>query len=295
MFYKVAVLSYFIDRLFGEFTGDRHPVIYMGAYIKWFESRFYRDSVVRGATLTISLISLVFVFSHIVTLYIEYMENIYIKTTLYSIIGSTTISTKMLHDSVKDIIQNPQNIRYLVSRDTKDMSLSDRYKSAIESYAENLSDGVIAPMLYLALFGIDGAFIYKGVNTLDSMVGYRTLKYEKFGKVSAILDDILNYIPARVTALLIALFMGSGEAFLKFYRFGREHDSPNGGLPISAMAISIGVKLGGDTHYFGKLKKKPYFGDGRLEIKKEDILQALSFTYKMDTLMVVLLIYYLSI
>ncbi len=93
---------------------------------------------------------------------------------------------------------------------------------------ENLSDGVIAPMLYLALFGIDGAFIYKGVNTLDSMVGYRTSKYEKFGKVSAILDDILNYIPARVTALLIALFMGSGEAFLKFYRFGREHDSPNG-------------------------------------------------------------------
>ncbi len=136
------------------------------------------------------------------------MENIYIKTTLYSIIGSTTISTKMLHDSVKDIIQNPQNIKYLVSRDTKDMSLSDRYKSAIESYAENLSDGVIAPMLYLALFGIDGAFIYKGVNTLDSMVGYRTLKYEKFGKASAILDDILNYIPARVTALLIALFMG---------------------------------------------------------------------------------------
>ncbi len=83
-------------------------------------------------------------------------------------------------------------------------------------------------------------------------LGIRTSKYEKFGKVSAILDDILNYIPARVTALLIALFMGSGEAFLKFYRFGREHDSPNGGLPISAMAISIGVKLGGDTHYFWK-------------------------------------------
>jgi len=296
MFYKVAIFSYFIDRLFGEFMGSKHPVIYMGNYIKWFEKNFYKDSIFRGALLTLTLLLIVFIFSHSIRVYIEYMQNPYIQTLLYSIIGSTTISIKMLHESVEDIIKNPQNIKYLVSRDTKEMSLSDRYKSAIESYAENLSDGVIAPIIYLALFGIDGAFLYKAVNTLDSMVGYRNSKYEKFGKVSAILDDILNYIPSRVTALLIAFFMGKREALLGFYRFGKKHDSPNAGLPISAMGLSIGVKLGGDTYYFGKLKKKPYFGDGELEIQKEHILQALTFTYKMDTLMVVLLlIYYLSI
>jgi len=296
MFYKVAILSYFIDRIFGEFMNKRHPIRYMGDYIKWFEKNFYKDSILRGALLTSSLVLIVFISSHIVSVYIEYMQNPYIQTLLYSIIGSTTISIKMLHESVEDIIRNPQNVRYLVSRDTKNMSLSNRYKSAIESYAENLNDGVVAPLIYLALFGIDGAFVYKAVNTLDSMVGYKTFKYKKFGKVSAILDDILNYIPARVTAILIALLLGSRRALLEFYSFGKKHSSPNAGLPISAMALYLGVKLGGNTFYFGKLTQKPYFGDGREEIKKEDILQALIFTYKMDTLMVVLLlIYYLSI
>lgn len=290
MFYKVAILSYFIDRVFGEFTKNRHPVIYMGEYIKWFEDNFYRDSIIRGGVLTLTLLLIIYFFSHTLTLYIEYMGNSYIETLLYGIVGSITISIKMLHSSVKDIIKNPQNIKYLVSRDTENMSLSDRYKSAIESYAENLSDGVIAPIIYLALFGIDGAFLYKGVNTLDSMVGYRNIRYEKFGKVSAILDDILNYIPARVTAILIALLMGDKNAIFKFYPFGKRHSSPNAGLPISAMALSIGVKVGGDTYYFGELKRKPYFGDGRVDITKGDILKALNFTYKLDLLMFLLAI-----
>ena len=282
MFYKIAILSYFIDRIFGEFTKNRHPIIYMGKYIEWFESRFYRDSIIRGGLLSFSLLSIIYLFSHTITISIEYINNSYIQTLLYATIGSITISTKMLHNSIKDIIKNPKNIKFLVSRDTDNMSLSDRYKSAIESYAENLSDGVVAPIIYLSLFGIDGAFIYKGVNTLDSMVGYRTSRYEKFGKVSAILDDILNYIPARVTALLIALLMGSRRALLKFYSFGKEHSSPNAGLPISAMALCLDLRLGGDTYYFGKLKKKPYFGDGKLEIREEDILRALTFTYRLD-------------
>jgi len=290
MFIEVAIISYFIDRLFGEFMGSKHPIIYMGNYIKWFEANFYKDSILRGGILTFSLIFIVFIFSHSISIYIEYMGNFYIQTLLYSIIGSITISTKMLHKSIEDILDNPQNIKYLVSRDTENLSLSDKYKSAIESYAENISDGVIAPFLFLALFGIDGAFIYKGVNTLDSMVGYRTKRYERFGKVSAILDDILNYIPSRVTALLISILMGSKKSLLNFYRFGKKHDSPNAGLPISAMALSLKVKLGGDTPYFGKIKKKPYFGDGKENIEKSDILKALEFTYKLDTLMLFLAI-----
>jgi adenosylcobinamide-phosphate synthase len=190
----------------------------------------------------------------------------------------------MLYDSIKDIIKNPHHIKYLVSRDTKYLSPSEINKATIESYAENLNDGVIAPLFYLILFGIDGAFIYKAINTLDSMVGYKNKKYKNFGKVSAIIDDIANYIPSRITAILIALLMGSKKALLNFYKYGKKHDSPNAGLPISAMALAIGVKLGGDTFYFGKLKKKAYFGDGKENITKDDIKKALQFQIRLDIL-----------
>ncbi len=295
MFIKVGLFAYLIDRVFGEFSSKRHPVVYMGNYIKWFEDNFYRDSVWRGAILTVTLILITFLASHSITIYIDYMQNIYIQILLFSIVASITISSKMLYDSVKDITKNPKNIRYLVSRDTEDLTKSDINKSAIESYAENLSDGVIAPLFYLMLFGIDGAFIYKSINTLDSMVGYRNSRYENFGKVSAKVDDIANYIPARLTAVIISILSFSREALFNFYRYGEKHNSPNAGLPISAMALAIGVRLGGDTKYFGELKKKPYFGDGKSNIEESDILKALTFRKKFDLLIALVFIFTLII
>ncbi len=295
MFIKIGLFAYLIDRVFGEFSSKRHPVVYMGDYIKWFEDKFYRDSILRGAILTVTLILITFLASHSITIYIDYMQNIYIQIFLFSIVASTTISSKMLYDSVKDITKNPKNIRYLVSRDTEDLTKSDINKSAIESYAENLSDGVIAPMFYLMLFGIDGAFIYKSINTLDSMVGYRNSRYENFGKFSAKVDDIANYIPARITAIIISILMFNRKALLNFYRYGKKHNSPNAGLPISAMALAIDIRLGGDTKYFGELKKKSYFGDGKNNIEESDILKALTFRKKFDLLIALLLIFSLII
>jgi len=285
---EAGLLAYIIDRLFGEFP-IKHPVIFMGDYIKWFEDKFYRDNVLRGMILTITLILITFAIIHSIALYIGYMPNIYIQTLLFAIVASTTISAKMLYESVKDVITNPQNIRYLVSRDTKYLSPSDINKASIETYGENLSDGVIAPLFYMILFGLEGAFVYKAINTLDSMVGYRNERYEKFGKVSAIVDDVVNYIPSRITAILIALLFWDKNALLKFYDFGKKHDSPNAGHPISAMALCIGVKLGGDTVYFGKIKKKAYFGEGRVEIATDDILKALSFQWRLDILLIITL------
>ena len=289
MFVNVAIFAYLIDKIFGEFSSEKHPVVYMGDYIKWFEKKFYKDSVRRGAILVITLIVLTFSIIHSITIYIEYMPNIYIQILLFSIVASTTISANMLYTSVKNIINNPTHLKYLVSRDTKYLSPSDINKASIETYAENLSDGVIAPLFYLILFGIDGAFIYKAINTLDSMVGYRNDRYEKFGKVSAKLDDIVNYIPARITAVLIAILMGSKKALMEFYKYGKKHDSPNAGLPISAMALALGIKLGGDTVYFGKIKKKAWFGEGRVDIKKEDILKALSLQWRLDIFIILVL------
>lgn len=292
MFFDITLIAYLIDRVFGEFDflkWYRHPVVFMGDFIKAFEKRFYKDSIIRGVILNISLIALIFIIIYFID---SLIDNVFVL----GLIASTGIASKMLYDSVKDIIINPQNIKYLVSRDTKDLSESDINKAAIETYAENLSDGVVAPLFYLLFFGLYGLFIYKGINTLDSMVGYRNDKYERFGKFSARLDDVANYIPARITALLIALIFRSKKAFNEFYKYGKKHESINAGFPIATMALSLGIKLGGDTSYFGKIKSKPYFGEGRKSIKKSDIQNALEFQMKFDifVLSTLVIFYYLT-
>jgi adenosylcobinamide-phosphate synthase len=283
VFLNIPLLAYLIDKLFGEFSFIKHPIIVMGDYIKWFEKRFYANSLFRGLQLTLSLILLTYTFTHFTIVLISQIDYEPLEILILALIASTTIASHMLYSAVSDIIKNPQNIKYLVSRDTKELNSSNINKAAIETYAENLSDGVIAPLFYLLIFGLEGAFVYKAINTLDSMVGYRNERYEKFGKVSAVLDDLVNFIPARVTALLIAILMGSKKALLNFYAYGKKHDSPNAGHPISAMALAIGVKLGGDTTYFGKVKKKAWFGDEKEKIEAKDITNALSFQWRLDS------------
>jgi len=196
----------------------------------------------------------------------------------------------MLYDSVKDIVKNPQNIKYLVSRDAKELNESDINKAAIETYAENFSDGIVAPLLYLFFFGIAGLFLYKAINTLDSMVGYRTARYENFGKFSAILDDIVNYIPSRLTALIIIVLFFKINLIKKVFSYGKLHESPNAGYPISAMGFCLGVKLGGNTSYFGKIKSKPKLSEGKSEISKKDILNSLQLRVRFDIFIVFILI-----
>ena len=278
MYLELTLLAFIIDKIFGEFSFIKfykHPVVFMGDFIKLFEKYFYKDSIYRGTLLNASLLSLVFIIIYIIDYFID---NIY----LIAFIASTGIASKMLHNSVKDLINHPENIKYLVSRDTSNLSNSDINKAAIETYAENLSDGVIAPLFYLFFFGLYGLFIYKAINTLDSMVGYRNERYENFGKFSAKLDDMVNYIPSRITALLISLLFASSKALFNFHRYGKKHESPNAGHPISAMALSIGVKLGGDTSYFGIIKSKPYFGDGKMDITTQDLINALKLQKRLD-------------
>jgi len=336
---EVTLVAYTVDRIFGEFGFIRHPVVLMGDYIKWVEKRFYSNSIIKGILLTTSLITLVYAVSYGFTLFLSGWGHPYLQLFILGLIASTTIASKMLYDSVKEIITHPKKIAYLVSRDTKQLSPSDINKAAIETYAENLSDGVIAPLFYLLLFGLPGAFVYKAINTLDSMVGYRNERYEKFGKFAARLDDVVNYIPARITAVLIVIFtpkkadIGSpptspqkGSAqdttpthnksvakqrihslftpypkgtcsfsrahsslFTKVFRNGKHHESPNAGYPISSMAYALGIKLGGPTSYFGKLKPKAWFGEGRETISTEDIENALKLQPRLDIVILLFL------
>lgn len=273
----ITVIAYVIDRVFGEFAFIKHPVIFIGELISFFEKYFYKDSIVRGILLVLFTLSITFIFTTLLVLLLNTLPY-FLNLLLSSFVASVFIAHNMLRSAVLDVTtaeDQHQAIAMLVSRDTKELSESDIYKAAIETYGENLSDGVIAPLFYLLLFGLPGVVFYKTVNTLDSMVGYKNEKYEQYGKASAILDDILNFIPSRLTALLI-MFLGKKKNLFAFYEDGKKHDSPNAGHPITAMALVLGVKLGGDTSYFGKIKKKASFGEGRSKIEAEDVVKALA-------------------
>ncbi len=273
----ITLLAYLLDRLFGEFRFMTHPIIRIGEIISFFEEHFYKDSIFRGVLLLLFVLTTVTTLSYGVLLFLqELFYPLYIL--LSALIASLFLAHNMLREAVLSVLSAKDKraeIAMLVSRDTEDMSESDVYKAAVETYGENLSDGVIAPLFYLLFFGLVGLVFYKSVNTLDSMVGYRNEKYENYGKASAILDDILNYIPSRLTALLIMILSKQKNIFA-FYADGKKHDSPNAGHPITAMALALDIKLGGDTYYFGKLKKKASFGKGREEIEAEDVRRALA-------------------
>ncbi|MDF1876261.1 cobalamin biosynthesis protein CobD [Sulfurimonas sp. SAG-AH-194-L11] len=273
----ITVLAYVIDRVFGEFAFIKHPVIFIGELISFFEKHFYKDTILRGFFLLIFVVGITLSLSLLLTSILNSLPS-FLSILLSAIIASMFIAHHMLREAVLGVLSATDKhhaISMLVSRDTKDLSESDIYKAAIETYAENLSDGVIAPLLFLLTFGLPGIIFYKTVNTLDSMVGYRNKKYENYGKVSAILDDILNYIPSRLTALLI-MFLGKQKNLFAFYEDGKEHDSPNAGHPITAMALVLDVQLGGDTSYFGKVKHKAVFGVGREALKASDVRAALA-------------------
>jgi len=272
----ITIIAYFTDRLFGEFPFIKHPVIFMGELIEFFEKKFYKESIIRGCFLVLFVTTISGSLAFVIYLYLAYLPTI-VNVIATALIASMFIAHNMLRKSVADIItasDKKRAIAQLVSRDTDELSQSDIYKATIETYAENLSDGVVAPLFYLLLFNLPGIVIYKAVNTMDSMVGYRDKKYEKFGKCAARLDDLLNYIPSRITALLIML-AGREKNLFAFYHDGKKHESPNAGHPITAMAIVLDLKLGGDTSYFGKIKKKALFGTGRETIESDDIKRAL--------------------
>ena len=274
-----TVLAYFIDIKIGEFGFRKHPVAVIGDLIAFLEKSLYKPSVFRGFLLVFFTLLIVGGVMVVFQSYLTLLPEL-VRIVLSAFLASIFIAHKMLKDEVEKIAdlesleEKRAAVSMLVSRDTADMNESDVYKAAIETYAENLSDGVVAPMFYLLLFGLPGIVIYKTINTLDSMVGYKNERYEQFGKVAARLDDIANYIPARLTALLI-MWRAKKRPFLGFFEDGEKHESPNAGLPITAMALALGVKLGGDTSYFGKIKKKAHFGNGKEEITKEDVLKAL--------------------
>ncbi len=210
---------------------------------------------------------------------------------LYIYLVASTLALRGLIDAVKAVVDTPDltsaraRVAMIVGRDAKKLDHEGVRRAALESLAENASDGVIAPLFYLAIGGLPLALTYKAVNTLDSMVGYKSEKYIKFGWASARLDDVFNLIPARITGLLFVLasFLSSGfdhkearRAMSIMWRDGRKHTSPNAGIPEAAMAGAVGVKLGGPSIYGGVVTEKPYINEEGAPVEEEHVRRGIS-------------------
>ena len=218
------------------------------------------------------------------------------------LLGYTTVAVRDLYKHSRAVVKALQaedlpkarrRLSMIVGRETKDLDSEGIQKAVIETVAENLSDGVVSPLFYMALGGVPLAMAFKASSTLDSMVGYRNDRYEHLGWCSARLDDVLNFIPARLTGLLIvaaafALRLNASEAWRIFRRDGGNHKSPNAGRPEAAMAGALGVQLGGPSIYGGVIVEKPYIGEADLLIEITHVREAEQILFIVSILMVLL-------
>lgn len=295
MYHLIALLlGFFIDLLLGDPHSIPHPVVWIGKLITAVEKVVRRifPKTVRGENiaggvlwLTVAGISTAV---PALLLYAAYRIHPAAGLVLESIMCWQILATKSLRDESMKVYAAlkegvPENYRRAVSmivgRDTAELDDLAVTRAAVETVAENASDGVIAPMLFLALGGAPLGFFYKAANTMDSMLGYVEMPYKNIGLVPAKMDDVLNYIPARLSALLMLaagalLRLDAKNGWRIWRRDRRNHASPNSAQTESVCAGLLGVRLAGDACYHGVLHKKPYIGDARREIEYEDIPRA---------------------
>ena len=303
------MIKYHIIALFGGFlldllVGDPHslphPIRLIGSLIatcsKWNGAELKKgEQFWRGVAMTILVVCLTAVVSAAIQV-AGYWLHPFAGCIIESIMTYQILATKCLKVEIMKVYEalkknNLEGARYAVSmivgRDTQVLDDTGVAKAAVETVAENTSDGVIAPLIYLAIGGPILGFMYKAINTMDSMVGYKNDKYMYFGRCAAKLDDVVNYIPARIRALLmIAVSFLPGKAYdgkgawRIWRRDRRKHASPNSAQTEAVCAGSLGVQLAGDASYFGKIVKKPTIGDALRPVEYEDIKRANGLLYR---------------
>lgn len=305
MIYHIASMlaGFLMDLLLGDPYWLPHPIRLIGNWISFLEKRLLGSKTEekhttpeqeqrRGMLLVLAVLSST-VFVTAVLLLGAYRLHPYLGAVIESIMTYQILATKCLKvESMKvyqelkkgDIAASRKAVSMIVGRDTECLDETGVAKAAIETVAENTSDGVIAPMIFTAIGGPILGFFYKAVNTMDSMVGYKNEKYQYFGSAAAKFDDVVNYIPARLSAWLMILasaitHMDWKNAKKVFLRDRYNHKSPNSAQTESVMAGALDVQLAGDAWYFGKLCKKPTIGDAIREIEPEDIRRSHTLLY----------------
>lgn len=261
-----------LDALAGEPPERAHPTVWMGRAISAFEKEALalegpNARLAAGAVLALLLPTAVFLTTRaalsLAPRSLRWPLEVALISTTLSMRGLATAALAVEHELERGDLDGARaRVGEFVGRDTDELSESGVARAAVESVAENTSDGVVAPMLYGALFGMSGALAYKAVNTLDSMLGYRELPYTDLGRASARLDDLANVAPARVTALAVAALTGP-EAARTAYRYGPLTSSPNAGWAVAAFAGALGLRLGGTNTYGGVTRPGAVLGTGR--------------------------------
>ena len=294
-------VGWMLDIIFGDPAKLPHPIVWFGKAIAFFEHRLNKGShrKTKGALVAISLIVSVFIVTYLIRHYLYLLPSItgrgwgwvFDSIIIFFCLAGTTLIREVRQVFLavdRSLEEGRKQVARIVGRDTTELSAQEVRTAALETLAENLSDGVIAPLFWLAILGLPGMMAYKMVNTLDSMIGYKTERYKDFGCWAAHIDDIANYIPARLTALLMAI-ASPRKGLLRFiWRNGRRHASPNSGYPEAALAGILNCRFGGPHYYFGQLFDKPYIGENERELTTVDMKHAVRINRIAEVLMVFL-------
>ncbi|MFA9376660.1 MAG: adenosylcobinamide-phosphate synthase CbiB [Lachnotalea sp.] len=286
-----VVFGFIIDLIIGDPHGMWHPICAIGNLISFLNKgiraifpKSKKGELIGGAILTIVVVSISMIISFLL-LYFSYQFNFYVGFVIETIMCYQILSTKSLKDESMKVYDGFEScdvekarfaVSMIVGRDTATLSKEGIVKATVETVAENTSDGVIAPLIFMMIGGPILGFGYKAVNTLDSMVGYKNEEYLFFGRASAKLDDILNFIPARISGILMVIGsaicgLDSKNSWKIFIRDRYNHASPNSAQTEAACAGALNVMLAGDAYYFGKLFEKKTIGDNNRNIEPEDI------------------------
>ena len=298
----ILVSAVILDLLIGDPRCFPHPVVYMGKLINSLEKvlrRLCRNERFGGVSLLLLTVAVTSGFALLI-LRGAYAVNSYLGFAVAVLLSWSCLAARSLHRESRlvadalvrgDLSEARRCLSCIVGRDTAELDETEIWRATVETVAENTSDGVIAPLFYLLFGGPVLGLTYKAVNTLDSMVGYRNERYLHFGRASARFDDLANYLPARITGLLMvaaAPLMGlsAKDAWRIMRRDGRNHSSPNSGIPEAAVAGATRVRLGGTNLYGGRPVVKPTIGDPRKPLTAESWRGAVRLMYGAEALLV---------
>lgn len=307
----LAMGAFFLDTVLGDPQTRWHPVAVLGRFISLLERLLYptggsnQRKFVMGSLLVLFILCIAYAFAEGLLLAVRQLPVAWGSDAVSVLLLYFCISPRMLAKAGQDIYMllvkgdlpaAREHVGYIVGRDTAQLDEADAARAAIETVAENTVDGVIAPFFFFALGGAPLAVLYRAANTMDSMLGYRNERYLYFGRMAARVDDLLNYIPARISGVLFVM-----AAFLLGYdgrnalnilvRDAAGHPSPNGGHAEAPVAGALHIRLGGINYYFGERHFRAYMGDAHMDISAKHILGAIRLMYTVAVLF--LLFYYL--
>jgi adenosylcobinamide-phosphate synthase len=297
----ILISAVILDILIGDPRWFPHPVLFIGKLISFLE-RVLRsllgNEMLGGALLLVLTVGISCGLAAAI-LKLAYAVNSYLGLAIAVFISWSCLAARSLHRESRlvadalargDLSSARKYLSYIVGRDTAELDEPEVWRATVETVAENTSDGVIAPLFYLCLGGPVLAIAYKAVNTLDSMVGYRNERYIEFGQASARFDDFANFVPARITGLLMVavaplLGLSAKDSWRIMRRDGRNHTSPNSGIPEAAVAGALGIRLGGTNLYGGRPVAKPDIGDAVHNISRASWHGAVRLMYGAEALL----------